>query len=198
LVLKLACLTKERKNRRGSFFPISKIKGYVKCLFYFSNTLQCEEAIGMLDAKIFDFNNHIKDLKIGYNKEENNIKVEYTDHSKHIHYNPVFNISIQMSQEDQSAHRLSDEDIERKIKESLQLTLDNALKEQAQKMIQYFAAYNPGAIIVGASGVVISNLEHILSYGVGTPLPSGDFVAELPRAILTGTDPSAITFVDEK
>ena len=121
---------------------------------------------------------NINKLGIVSNREEKSLKITHVDNSTKI----TFNNNISLSQEQLLS--LSSEQMGDLVKKQAILNLDTAFNEKIEDMEKYLTMYTPQAIIYGATNIAVKNLANNKSIDQNlTPMPSGDFVAELPKAI---------------
>lgn len=126
-----------------------------------------------LDANfkfIEKFKIKIGNLNIGYNKEEKKVIIESLDQSQHVHLHNEIGLS------DEAILCLPSEQIGDFLKQRAFLNLQVAYKDNPQKMNELFSLFTVTAISTGA-GIVTATSPGL------SPIPSGDFIQELPAAI---------------
>jgi hypothetical protein len=141
--------------------------------------------MGIIDvnAKLADIKAKIKNVTIGLNKEEKKILIQALDKSTHIHYHNEVGLS------DEAILKLSDVEIGKLIKQRSMLNLKAALSDKPDEMQRYLAMYNQTALLVGTASASASAIKL-------TPMPSGDFIELLPKAIGESSFTPDIIFVD--
>jgi hypothetical protein len=133
--------------------------------------------------KIFDKFN----IKFTYNKVDNSVHTTNIDKSTKI----IYSDDIPLSSE---AVKLIDDKIEKKMEEKLEkikeltkANFENACKEKPEQMNKFIEACNLSKLSAAGSTVTASHQMSWLT-GVSTveplePMPSGDFIKQLPNAI---------------
>ena len=141
--------------------------------------------MGIIDvnAKLADIKAKIKNLNIGLNKEEKTILIQALDKSTHTHYHNEVGLS------DETILKLPAEEVGRLVKHQSLLNLKAALNDKPEEMQKYLAMYNHTAFLVGIASASATAITSV-------PMPSGDFINLLPKAIEASSAPDVI-FVDK-
>lgn len=124
---------------------------------------------------------NIKKLKIGYNKGDKNVTINYTDNST------KFNYSTNIPLSNDKILQLSDEELGKYVKELTILNIKTVCKDKPTEMGKYLKMYNPAVLSIAGSTVTTQNIMPWLYGETKTeplmPMPSGDFIKQIPNAI---------------
>ena len=128
--------------------------------------------MGIIDIKpkLADIKAKIGKVIFGVNKEEKKITIKLEDKSTHVHYHNEVGLS------DEDILLLPADQIGKLLKKRTLINLEVALRDKPEEMQKYLAMYNSPALTVGATTLTASVL-------VISPMPSGDFIEQLPGAI---------------
>ncbi len=125
----------------------------------------------------------IDKLNIGNNKVDKsvNININYVDNSTNFNYSG--NIPLPPEQ----ILQLSDEEVGKVIKEHTMSNIKEACKDKPKEMEDFLAKYNLSMLSVAGTTTTTKNLIPWLTGETKTepiePMPSGDFIEQLPNAI---------------
>lgn len=112
----------------------------------------------------------IDSLKIGFNKEEKKLIIESLDQSQHVHIHNEIGLS------DEAILSLPSDKIGDFLKQRAYLNLQVACKDNPKKMNEMLTLYTATAIST-STGIITATSPNL------SPMPSGDFIQELPGAI---------------
>ncbi len=131
---------------------------------------------------IFDsiFKTKIDELKIA-SKDDKRIIINVIDKST------TFNYSSNIHLSPENIFQLSDEELGKSIKEHTMSNIKEACKDKPEQMKKFIEIYSPSKISVAGSTVTTQNLMPWLTGEMIVeplgPMPSGDFIEQLPNAI---------------
>ncbi|MFH0738876.1 MAG: hypothetical protein V2A59_03345 [Candidatus Omnitrophota bacterium] len=145
--------------------------------------------MGVIDIKpkLADIKAKIQNLTIGFKKEEKVILLQALDESTHIHYHT----EIGLSNED--ILKLSSQEVGDLVKHQALLSIKSALHDKPEQMTKYLGMYTATALTIGASSISASAI--VVNLG-SSPMPSGEFVEQLPGAIETSIQSETIPVKD--
>lgn len=123
-----------------------------------------------INIKLADIKASFKNFVVGFNKEEKKISIQMSDESTHMHYHNEFGLS------DEAILALPSQKIGDFLKHKTLLNYEVALKDKPEALDKILAKYNQNAILMGALTTTASNV-------LITPMPSGDFLHQIPKVI---------------
>ncbi len=124
-------------------------------------------------------------LRIGYNKDDKSVTNNYIDNSTNIIY--LSNTSLPPDLPPEKMLQLSDEKLGKVIKKHTMKNFEAAYKEKPKEMEEYLTKCNLSALSLAGTTTTTENLIPWLTGETRVeplePMPSGDFIEQLPNAI---------------